>query len=444
MSYRVKRFLILSTVYIFIMSIVFILFTINHYKNVYAAIDESQEFTCPNSVCGWHGRLSECKKENKISQGVGSGGLTVVYYCPNPKNVHFNSPQIIYTGVAVSADSSSGTVTVDDDAKETYVENMNNKDIMTDDKLLEKYGAIRSMVKEICAITSEEDKTNTAFDSIDNFIINISNISIEALNNWSKSSIYYLFLGCGFLITVISYVISFYHSNVNGDDKTMEQYIRLSFSLLLSCFIIFNINKLLQFMLMFFQWIMENIINFKNNSGDIYDASTGVRYDVADQITIVLLKENGLDKDGTLQYFLNAINAIGLQVKLLIPWLIAVAGKFGIIFAIANNSIQIFLYACLLPMGVGDCVENFKNSRLLKYLKHIASHLLQQSVIILTLIASQVLMKGYIDDLFAGALAESSGNNLFNIIIIMCILSLVKMVVANSSSRTIAGHVIGE
>ena len=66
MSYRVKRFLILSSVYIFIMSIVFILFTINHYKNVYAAIDESQEYFCPNSECSWYGRLSECIKENKI------------------------------------------------------------------------------------------------------------------------------------------------------------------------------------------------------------------------------------------------------------------------------------------------------------------------------------------------------------------------------------------
>ena len=225
----------------------------------------------------------------------------------------------------------------------------------------------------------------------------------------------------------------------NIERKTTEQILRMIIQFIISIFIIANIGRFLNMAISMSQFLLNKAILLKNAAG-----SSGGSASMEDELTLTILKAEGLDKDGILDKFLGMAKAMFLRVKLFLPWIICIFSKLGILFAICKIAIETIVYAMFYPLAAGDCYENIKHSNFMKYTKHIFACLMQLAIIVLILYAANVLLTDIIRDIANKLSGENKADKIFEILVLLTVIQLSKTVVVMSSTSVIAHKAFGE
>lgn len=319
-------------------------------------------------------------------------------------------------------------------------------DILSDDEILQNFKDLRDQIADMSTFDNDDKLDENSIFNTDNMLKKVFDGCIDALNTWSNSSLYYYFVGIGILIFTINFVLGIYQNNLNHERKSVEQIVRLMFQCVISLIIILNINNLLKFFLIFFRWILENVISFKNSGANNFNITDVNDISVADELTIHLVRESDLDSEGVLEKVFSGIGASFLRLKLFVPWLLCVVSKVGILLGIFKNAFEIIQYSFLFPLAAGDCFDNIKQSRFMRYSKKIMSCLLQMSIISLTAFSSKLLLNGFVNEIFTelSITKDQSANKIFTTFFVLCAIQISRTVVINTSSSIIASKALGE
>ena len=315
----------------------------------------------------------------------------------------------------------------------------------SDEELLNKYKTTRAWVTDICSINDENNNSNNLLNT--DAMVKKAFISMkEALDNWGGTSLYSCFVGLGVFILVINFSFNLHHNTINNERKTTEQVMKITGQFVLSIVIIANANNLLKLFVVLFGWVLERAILFKNNPiGFTIDEINQVN--IADKLTLFLLREEELDQRSLVTDALGNIpGSMWLNIRLFIPWIICQIGKFGILFSVIKCSIEAMVYGMAYPLAIADCYENIKNSRFMRYTRHIMGSLMQLSIIVLVLFGSQLLINGYVNQIFDSLSHTDSqaAGKVFESLVLLTVIQLSKMVVASSASSVIAHKIFGD
>lgn len=360
------------------------------------------------------------------------------YYCPTCQKTYSGEPNSGLAGNAVCRvcknflDTSAGN----------YFNQKGER--LSHDEIIEKYPMLHGMFNDICSIenTNNNDSSILNTDSMMQTIFNSAKETIEKIGN---SSIYYCFTGVGIFILVFNFCFSIYDKDSLSDKMTTEQMLKMLFKLIICLFLIVNVKKIMLFFVLFCQWILKNIIDYKNSGVLSVEGIDGSS--VADDLFVNLIREQGLDKKGWVDEKISFFGQVFLMLPLTIPWLISFVGKFGIIFAICKSAIEMVSYAVPYPIAAGDCYENIKNSRFMSYTKQIFACSLQISIIVIITMVSQVLLQDVLKSIFENmtklSTAQVSSTKVFSSIFLLSAIQLSRMAVVLSSAPIIASKVAG-
>lgn len=318
------------------------------------------------------------------------------------------------------------------------------KDKMSDDEILndKRFSFIRSMIVDICSI-EETNNNSSSILNTDSLMDKMFQGAINSINRLSSSSIYFCFQGIGIFLLIFHFCFSIYENNSITDRMTVEQTFKLFYRFIISLMVVLNLKLLLNLLISFSSFILHNTINYKNSGA----SSTNVNSDqsVVNQVFINLIRANGLDKSGVLDKFASTITQIGLLIPLIIPWLLSFVAKFGILFSIAKNAIEMVAYAAMYPIAAGDCYDNIKNSRFFGYTKAIFGCALQMAVIVIILMASNILLTDILNSILGelSKIDQENTSKVFSTLILLTVMQLSKMAVVTSASSVIANKVVG-
>lgn len=329
-------------------------------------------------------------------------------------------------------------VTIDPDTGQrirTKIEDPYYK-LSKDEKLLSDYSQIRSMIKDMCN-TNDNLSEDDIFNS-DAMINKMFSAMTSAISSFNNTPLYSALTGLGILILMLNFSFSFYQNMPNIERKTTEQIMRMLFQFIISCFIIANVGRLLNTAIGTSQFLLDKATLLKNGAGNSTSLS------IEDEITLLLLKEAGLDKLGILDKVLGAIKAMGLTIKLFLPWIICIFSKLGILFSICKIAIETVVYAMFYPLAAGDCYENIKHSNFMKYTKHIFACLAQLAIIVLILYAANIMLSNVINDIVNKLGTTKKADTVFEILVLLTVIQLSKTVVVMSSTSVIAHKAFGE
>ena len=314
--------------------------------------------------------------------------------------------------------------------------------------LVEQNGFV-SMISEIFSVNNDstniDEDSNNIFSTY-NLMMDIRKVLISSLQKFNSSSLYILFCFVGTLFVVINYSINFYQSSYNFEGKTIEQYIRLSFQVIFSLFLVYASSRLSEFFLNFFGYILDFVWGFTKSGTLVINQPSELGFTPAQDIAYDILVEEGLaasSKD-VLKFFVNSISIMWLKMQFFIPWIVSMLGKFGVLFAILSNAIELLVHCFLLPIAAGDVNENIRQSKLIKFSKHIMASALNLSVIVLIILAIQVISYDFVQEMFDKARSIGGRANITQLAFIMAIIQVVKAVACNSTAKQISGRVFGE
>lgn len=320
---------------------------------------------------------------------------------------------------------------------------------------LDKYSVLArnsffvSMINDIFSLEDANLSSGSELFDTKTVMISFANITIQAITNWGSSPIYSFFLGIGLFILVINFIVNFYNNRMNSEGKTIEQYSRLFFGLLVGIFIVANVNKIVLGLLNLFIFVMEKAWTFMEDplnplKTQVRAEESTIIFSDAEDIAYTLLVSVHADESTNISNIINggAFSAFMLVFKFFLPWIICVIGKFGILFEVIKNSLMIVVNCMLYPIAAGDCSENIKTSKFMKYTKHIIASVLNLTIIVIVLMGAQFLTSNYAIKLIEQAKAKNV-DNMFNIAIIAAVIQLSKTVVIMSSAN-LASKVIGE
>lgn len=314
--------------------------------------------------------------------------------------------------------------------------NAQEENLTGDAKLLKDFSDIRKMIKDMCN-TNENLSGDDVFNS-DAMINKIFSAMTSAISDFNSSPIYSALTGIGILILLINFSFSFYQNMPNIERKTTEQILRMIIQFIISILIIANIGRFLNLAIGVSQFLLNKAIVLKNG------LSAGNSISAEDQITLAMIKAEGLDKTGILDQLLGAIKRVGLMLKLFIPWIICLFSKLGILFGIVKIAIETIVYAMFYPLAAGDCYENIKHSNFMKYTKHIFACLMQLAVIVLILYASNRLLINLVEDITSKLSGTKDSDKMFELLVLLTIIQLSRTVVVMSSTSVIAHKAFGE
>ena len=329
-------------------------------------------------------------------------------------------------------------VTIDPDTGQrirTKIEDPYYK-LSKDEKLLSDYSQIRSMIKDMCN-TNDNLSEDDIFNS-DAMINKMFSAMTSAISSFNNTPLYSALTGLGILILMLNFSFSFYQNMPNIERKTTEQIMRMLFQFIISCFIIANVGRLLNTAIGTSQFLLNKATLLKNGVGNSASLS------IEDEITLLLLKDAGLDKFGILDKILCAIKAMSLTIKLFLPWIICIFSKLGILFSICKIAIETVVYAMFYPLAAGDCYENIKHSNFMKYTKHIFACLAQLAIIVLILYAANIMLSNVVNDIVNKLGTTKKADTVFEILVLLTVIQLSKTVVVMSSTSVIAHKAFGE
>lgn len=320
-------------------------------------------------------------------------------------------------------------------------------------QLINNHQTLINYITEIFSVTDDTgdtaDNANNVFSTY-NLMKNITLVCINALQKYNQSSLYFLFSFVGILFVFVNYAINFFQNSYNSEGKTMEQYIRMAFQVIFSMFLVCSVSKIAEFFLIFFRYILDFVWNFARSGTLVIDQPEELGLTAAQDIAYNILVGEGITAVGggmdVLANIMQMLPYALLCIKFFIPYLICVVGKFGILFAIMKNCVEVLTHCFLFPIAAGDVNENLRQSKLVKYSKHILAGSLNLSVIVLILLVCQVITNGFIKTLIdqATAAGNSANVNYFEVSFIMAVLQVVKVVACNGTAKQISGHVAGE
>lgn len=305
-------------------------------------------------------------------------------------------------------------------------------EILSDEELLSKHFDFYNMMRGIFSLDNF-DSQNVDLFNVKTTMGAITDSMLNAINEWSNTSLYKIFIGIGIFLLFVSFIMSFYQNSLYNENKTMEQYTKMILQLILAFFIIANVLNIASIIVNIFIFVCEqawSLFRDENNTG----MENTVR-----EITLYLMKSHNLHDTGLIDGFWNQIPVMILYLHYLIPWICSIIGKFGLIFAVIKCAYNIFINVMLYPIAAFDCFDNIKHSNFMKYTKNIASSSLQLTIIVLVIYANNMLLSSYMNDM----MSQLDNNNVFNFAVMSVVFQLVRMTMASASADSISKQVFG-
>lgn len=347
-------------------------------------------------------------KEEEFSR---LGEVYIRYTCPNGHT--WTSADSVG-----STNSSSGYSTSSD---KTY----------SNEELEQKFNFLLTELQDTFGVESASD--GSIFNT-QSMVSQLNGNLSGAVASWGSNTLYNVFVGLGVFLLFVSFIMSFYNNSMNNENKTPQQYTRMALEFILAFFIIANVNKIASIIVNVFIWASDKAWSY----GGSTSSDSGMAGKVK-EIFYAICKNAELEKASVLGISFSGLAAIPLYIKFLIPWLVSLVGKFGILFAVIKCELTIFINTMLYPIAAHDCFDNIKHSNFMKYTKRIAASALELTIIGLVMIASDTLLSSYM----SSKLSLVDVDNSFNIGLVAAMFSLCRIVVATSVSSSIATSVFG-
>lgn len=402
-----KKFLKFAK-YLLIVSVIVLIISLIYNFIVYAA----DTYKCTNPSCSHYNQTVTPRTEN-FATGASGDRIRTKYYCP-----------FCNTEIGSSTISGISGETTDD----------RNRNLYTDEELLNMHVFFKNWLYVIFGIENAESDDVNVFNTRA-IMEELTNNMQNAVNNFTGNSLYIAFRAIGVFLLIISFVFSFYNTSLNSEGKTMQQYARLIIQFIIAIYLVMNVHEIANLILSIFKYTMTKAWEF----ADADSAMGNEMKEKVDEIFIKLLRAAKADSKDPLAFFFNMFPMLILHIQFLIPWLVSLVGKFGLMFAVVKTEINIFVNIVLYPIAAHDCFENIKQSSFMKYTKKIAAASLELTIIVIVMIASNNMLIEYIKN----KMATINENNTFNVGMMAAVFSLAKMVAANSLSSSISNSVFG-
>lgn len=256
------------------------------------------------------------------------------------------------------------------------------------------------------------------------------------------SSLYKFVIGLAFIALMASFTIRIYEESSSGieikfdSNEMIRKYIMFIFALLL----IFNLKNIVYFILGFFRFILKLAINVTDNNflGEpdrIDDIVNPAR------IAYEILKQNGIvKKDTLLDEVIVRSKESAVRTSFMVPWVFSWIAKMALLVVIFLNSIKLLVHSMFYVVSIGDFFRDVKKSKFVEYTKVLIALALEESVIIVVLYVSNMLLNPYLKTLL-----EDGINNGLSFLTLAMIFTGVQMakIIAIISCNVIAKRIIG-
>lgn len=258
-----------------------------------------------------------------------------------------------------------------------------------------------------------------------------------------NSTLYHLLVGLAIIFLITNFSMKCYEESSAGNELKLDsglmikKYIQFIFALLM----IFNLKSIVYFILSFFLFILKMAMNVTNaNFIGMPDSIDNVID--ADRVAYEILKENGIvNKNTLLDEVIVRSKESAVRTQFMIPWICSWISKLALVVVIFMNSIKLLVHSIFYMVAVGDFFGNIKNSKFIEYTKVLISLGLEETVIIIILYVSNLLLNPYLKDLLNEGV-QNNGLSFLTLAMIFTGVQMSKVLVIISSSQ-IAKRIMG-
>lgn len=304
------------------------------------------------------------------------------------------------------------------------------------------YEDLRDMISDIFELSDDrgtEDLSNPI-----KLMYSLIGRVLVYFNDFVTTTPYKLVVGLAFILLTANFTMKIYEESSAGinihinSNFMIRQYVAFIFALLL----IFNLKSIVYFILGFFKFILKLCINstdsnFLGEPEELIDAinPTRVAYEV--------LKEKGIVKSSTLlDEVIVRSKESAVRTTFMIPWVFSWISKMALIVVIFVNSIKLLVHSIFYVVSLGDFFKDIKKSKFIEYTKVLIALALEESVIIIILYISNMLLNPYLYDLLKEGVTGTSKLTFINLAMIFTGVQMAR-VIAIISSNAIAKRILG-
>lgn len=306
---------------------------------------------------------------------------------------------------------------------------------------IEDYKDLEEMISEIFELSSDRG-TEELSDPIKLMYSLLGRLLKYYEEEFVGSSLYKFVVGLGFIILMSNFIVKMYEEMSAGigikfnSNEMVRKYILLIFAMLL----LFNLKNIVYFILGFFRFILKLAINTTeaNFLGEPEEIDNILN---PSRVAYEILKQNGIVKSDTLlDEVIVRSKESAVRTSFMIPWVFSWISKMALLVVIFLNSIKLLVHCIFYVVSVGDFFKDVKRSKFIEYTKILIALALEETVIIVVLYISNMLLNPYLKGLL-----EDGINNGVSFLTLAMIFTGVQMarVIAIISCNAMAKRIIG-
>ena len=257
-----------------------------------------------------------------------------------------------------------------------------------------------------------------------------------------KSTLYHLLVGLSLMFLMANFCIKIYEEQSAGIDLKInsnlmiKKYIQIIFAILL----IYNLRIVVYFILGFFRFVLKLCMNYI--SANFIGTPDEINVLNSKRVAFEILKQHKIIKTNTLlEDVVARSNESAIRTQYTIPWVFSWISKLALVVVIFINSIKLFVYSAFYVVSLGDFIGDLKRSKFIQYTKILTSLVLEESVIVVILYLSNLLLNPYLYDLLSDGV-ENGGLSFLTLAMIFTGVQMSKVFVIVSSGE-ITKRIVG-